>query len=268
MRSIRQFWASRRIGEDRVTLVRMGPLRLWLARAEREWGFAREQGTVSHILDIAQVPEEVIPDGLEWTTILFREAPREFRLRAVVPDRPLVVKPVHPVTFPAGESGVFFVFLPVFLELIFSGGQQEHSVGTIPTNQLSDTWFGTFEEGEFCYSLPFPASRELETSRIYPHHIVCPVEIENRSADHLVFEKLCLRPRYLSLYCGQHHLWGSRVEVHNEHRNKTSRLRYPRGAPEMESGLTLLSTPRENAEKNLHRFSFGNTFGRDIQFTR
>ncbi|NBD38497.1 MAG: hypothetical protein GVY10_08010 [Verrucomicrobia bacterium] len=268
MRSLRQFWTPRRIGEDRVTLARLGPLRLWLARAEKEWGFAREQGDLSHILDIAQVPEDVIPDRLEWTTILFREAPREFRLQAVVPDRPLVVKPVHPVTFPAGECGVFYVFLPVFLELVFITREREHVVATIPANPLSDTWFGTAKEGEFCYSLPFPASRDLASAEIYPHHIVCPVEIENRSAENLVFAKLCLRPRHLSLYCGQRFLWSSRVEVSNEHRSKRSILRYPRGAPAQESGLILLNSPQEKPEKNLQLFSFGNAFRDDIQFAR
>ena len=61
MRNLRQFWTPRRIGEDQVSLARLGPLRLWLARAEKEWGFALEYGESVDVLDLTLVPEDVVP---------------------------------------------------------------------------------------------------------------------------------------------------------------------------------------------------------------
>lgn len=268
MRSLQQFWTTRRIGEDRVTLARLGPLRLWLARAEMEWGYAEEQGELSHVVDIAQVPEDVLPDELDWTTVLFRTAPREFQLRPVVPDRPVVIKPLHPVTLPAGEAGRFFALIPVFVELVFTDGGSEHLLGTVASRILSDTWFGTPTEGEFAYSIPFPASRDFEELERYPHHIICPVEIENHSRDHLVFEKICLRPAYLSLYCGAENLWSNPVEVRNESRGRRSLVRYPHRPPEEAGDVTEVAVPQERAEKGLQRFTFGNAFSKDILLAR
>lgn len=265
MRSLQQFWSPRRIGEDRVTLARLGPLRLWLARAEKEWGYAVEYGELSHVLDIAQVPEDVLPETLDWTTVLFRTAPREFQLRPTVPDRPVVIKPLHGVTLPAGESSRFYALMPVFLELVFTEGRTEHVLGTLPSRVLSDTWFGTAQEGEFAYSIPFPATRDFGELERYPHHIICTVEIENHAKDHLAFEKICLRPQYLGLYCGSENVWSSPVEVRNESRSRTTTVRYPKKAPEEAGDLTEVAGPKERAEKGLQRFTFGNAFSKDLQ---
>ena len=62
MRSLQQLWSVRRMGEDRVTLTRVGRLRLWLARAEKEWGYAWYHGEEAGLMDMAQVPEDVVPD--------------------------------------------------------------------------------------------------------------------------------------------------------------------------------------------------------------
>ena len=199
MRSLQQFWSVRRIGEDRVTLVRLGPLRLWLARADKEWGLAHERGEADDVRDIAQVPVDVVPENLDWSNLLFSEAPREFCLRASVPDRPVVVKPSHPVSIPRGESGRFFVPVPVFLQVVVLSGRKEVELGTISTQCLSDTWFGTVTEGDLCYSVPMPASMDFESMQPHAHHIVFPVEVENHSEEKLVVEKLCLRTAYTTL---------------------------------------------------------------------
>ena len=268
MRSLQQFWAVRRIGEDRVTLARLGSLRLWLARAEKEWGFACEHAEASAIQDIAQVPEDVVPRGLEWTNMLFREAPREYAFRAVAPDRPVVVKPSYTVSIPPGEAGTFFVTVPVFVQIVLLNGAEEQVLGTVPSMTLSDTWFGSAVEGNLCYSLPKAAGMDIEGIDPLPHHIVCPLEVHNRSDELLVLEKLCLRPGYVGLYCGHNHLWSSVVRIQHEGLFNSTTIRYSGGQPAYEDGLIEISKPQKREEKGLNRLTFGSGFGKDIVFTR
>jgi hypothetical protein len=268
MRSLQQFWSVRRIGEDRVTLARLGALRLWVARADKEWGYAFEHGEPSTIQDIAQVPEDVVPRELEWTNMLFRDAPREFAFRAVTPDRPVVVKPAHPVSIPPGETGTFFVPVPVFVRMLLIEGREEQVLGTVPSRPLSDTWFGTTTEGVLCYSLPCPAGMDIGQLEPLPHQIICPLEVQNRSDDLLMFEKLCLRPGYVGLYCGNTHLWSSTIRIQNEGLFSSTTIRYGGGMPPFEEGLVQISKPEKREEKGLHRLTFSSGFSKDIVFTR
>ena len=232
MRSLQQFWSVRRVADDRVTLARLGPLRLWLARAEREWGYAVEHGEAgTEVMDIAQVPEDVVSRQLDWTNAAFREAPREFCLRAAVPDRSVVVKPEHPVTLPEGESATLFAPVPAFIQMVVLSGRREVVLGRIASRRLSDTWFGSPLEGELCYSLPRFATLDRDSLQVYPNEILCVLEIHNKSDEPLVLEKLCLRPGYVALYCGAQHLWASQVLIQHEDSFKGTQIRYPSGPP-------------------------------------
>jgi hypothetical protein len=268
VRNLRQFWTARRIGENRVTLARLGPLRLWLARADREWGFACEHGELSDVLDIAQVPEDVVPGSLDWNATLFAEAPREFLLKPTVPDRSVVVKPTYPVRIPVGESGTFFVLLPLFVRILVAAGKREQEIGVVPSRLLSDTWFGLPTDGEFCYSLPFPAERDIERLQPLPHHIVCPVEIRNQSSEDLKFEKLCFRPQYAAILCGDRHLWSTPVRILHEGHFKGATIRYLDHPPEFERDLLPVSKPVKREDRGLSRLTFSSGFSRDIIFAR
>ncbi len=268
MRSLQQFWTARRIGDDRVTLVRLGPLRLWLARADQEWGWACEHGECNEVMDIAQVPDDVVPGGLEWTSALFAEAPREFRLQPTVPDRPVVAKPEHPLLIPDGEAGLFFASVPVVVEIILVAGKREVVLGRVPSLRMSDTWFGPAVAGEFCYSLPAPARQALPEVEPFPHLIVCPLEIQNRSGEVLNFEKLCLRPEYLTLYCGAVHLWGGRVRIQHEGAFRGTSVRYIADPPEGEPNLSRIAAPLKREERGLSRLTFSPSFSGDVIFAR
>lgn len=266
MRSLQQFWSMRRIGEARVTLVRLGPLRLWLARAEKEWGFAFEQGEDGVVMDIAQVPEDVVPAKLDWDNTLFQSAPRDYCLRPTVPDRPVVIKPEHAIRIPPGESAQFFAMLPVFLQIVVALREKELVLGTIPSLRPSDTWFGTPYEGDLAYSLPHPASLDPDSLKPGPYQIVTPFELQNRSDEFLLFEKLCLRPQYLTLYSGMLHLWSSGVRIQHEGLFSSTHVRYSGTQPEYEDSLMLVAQPDRREEKGLHRLTFGSSFSRDIIF--
>jgi hypothetical protein len=266
MRSLKQFWTVRRIGEDRVTLARLGPMRLWLARAEREWGFAFHYGEEDHLMELAQVPEDVVPDDLEWVNMLFREAPREYRFDATVPDRPVVIRPMHPVTIAPGDCGEFYACLPLFVKITLMRGKTEQELGTVSSQMLSSSWFGDFRNGLLCYTGPVAASLELEGLSPDPNHILCSVMVENRSEETIYLEKLCLRPDNIGLFCGDTHLWGTAIRIQHEDGYASTTVRYAREAPRMEDGLVELAKPKKRSSTVLQHLSLSASFNNDIVF--
>lgn len=213
MRDLRQFWGIRRLAEDRIALVRLGSLRFWLARAEREWALASEVSETSDVADIAQVPSDVVPESLTWVRTLFKKAPRDFRMIAVVPDRPIVVAPSDEMQLPAGERVDLYCKLPIGLEVQVQEGKEWVPVGRIEHERLSDTWFGTPTAGELCYSIrePFALSPEDVSSRA--DGVLFRVQIENRHKAVLRLGAVCLRPALTRLHCGGEGLQAGRVRL-------------------------------------------------------
>lgn len=232
---------------------------------EGEWAYACEYGELSDIQDIAQVPFDVVPGELEWTRTVFSSAPREVRFQPTVPDRPLVVKPEHPVVIPVGETGVFYVLMPVFISIVVEDKGQETTLGTVPSRLLSDTWFGDPTAGHFCYSIPFPAERDFSALSPFPHHVVCPISIKNGSDEALSFEKFCLRASYVTLYCGNRHLWSSRVKIRHDGNFKGTSIRYEGVHPEMEEDALKVAPALNRAERGLHRLTFHSGFRNDFK---
>ena len=113
-----------------------------------------------------------------------------------------------------------------------------------------------------------PATMDRESIAFSPHQIVCPLAIQNRSDEVLVFEKLCLRPRHLGLYSGSTHLWSSIVRIQHEGIFMSTNVRYTADKPDWESGLLEITRPQRREEKGLQRLTFGSAFSRDIIFSK
>jgi len=257
MRNLRQFWTHRRLHDDRVLLCRLGPLRLWLARGDSFWRFAHTFGESQELLDISAVPSDVVPDALEWTQAHFKQPPQELLLLPAIPDRPVVVQTPFPVVLPAGQSTRFLVRIPVSVEVRVETGKEQVRLGTLPSQSLSDTWFGTPTEGTFCYALSDPTSPDLENLRPGPHHIVVPVGLRNASSVPLEFGRFCLRLGHAGLYCGDRHLWSSPVEILQEDPYKPASLEYAKSPPGEEGDLLELVKPSARGETTLRRLTFG-----------
>jgi hypothetical protein len=264
MRSLQQFWSTRRIGEDRVTLARLGQLRIWLARAEREWAIAHEFGESEDLMDIAQVPEDVVPSKLSWSDMVFPEAPRDFSFHACSPDRPVVVKPDRPIAIPPGHKGTFYAKFPVSVLIALNIGKKEVSLGNILSSALCDTWFGSMTEGDYCFALPHPATLDVEGLQPRPNEVVCPIEIDNNSDGTVIMEKFCLRTGQLRLFSGNTHLWSTGVRIQCEDLFRSISVRYSGKKPETGENLVEVSGARKKEETGLQRLGFATSFSKDL----
>ncbi len=237
MRSLRQFWSVRRIGEDRVTLARLGPLRLWLARADKEWGFASHYGEDAELMDFAQVPEDVVPEDLKWTNVLFRDAPRDYVFEAVAPPKPITIRTTGPIGIPRGESSVFYLAVPVFIRIrvILNGNSQ--TLGLISSEKLRRSWFGSQADGVSSYANPMELQLDLDRITRKPNQIIYRVEINNCSSKMLSFDKISLNFKKTGLYSGVENLWGSPVQIDYSGQNKECPVTYSDTVPGDEKDL-------------------------------
>ncbi len=246
MRSLQQFWTTRRIGEDRVTLTRLGPLRLWLARAEREWAYACHYGEGRDLMDLAQVPEDVVPDAMTWTTIGFGDAPRDYLFEGEIPHRPVSVKFNGPVGIPAGEEIRVFVAIPVFVRIRAISGSLSHNLGKVASDNLYRSWFGDPASGQLCHAARESVAFDPEDLELSPNSILCPISIRNDSPGSLLLNRLCLRMRKAGLYSGATHLWSSTARILYQGQNKDCQFRILEEMPAGEDNLQCLATPRES----------------------
>lgn len=281
MKANRDFWTIRTLPPDQVCLWRLGHLRLWILREESEWAVAAEQ-SAGDLIDCTFVPQDVCPKNLDWKIFAFGSVFSRFYLEPTAPDRPVVFSPDKPVTLPPGQGALYFARIPAFVKLFviteaagkeseapppasvkgYEQGKTEEPpnprtlLHTFASESLSDTWFGTAQEGELSYAARMSASRNLDDLSASPSHFVVPVELTNRSKIDLLFERLCLRLDRTALYAGQQHLWTSAVRVDYRGKEPLSQVTYLSGTPSFEPALRLLAEPATGGE-NLIRRSFG-----------
>jgi hypothetical protein len=264
MREIAQFYGPRTTAEGRVSLVRLGPLRLWVARARREWGLAVERGEALPLMDQAQVPPDVVPEALDWQFLVYDDSPAAWHIVPQLPNRPVVARCDHPVTVPPGQRVMFYALVPVTLE-VRVGGTPGIALATVRSEILSDTWFGTPVDGILCYALKASTIREREDCGALPHHAVCPFEIHNRGREPLSFDRLCLRTQHLALYSGHHFLWGSVVKIEYNGESGASQIRYGDEAPAWAPDAVRLAGPSKQAEQGLLRMTFNAHYANDLR---
>lgn len=249
---------------DRVIFFRLGRLKLWLARAEREWALAFEESSDTSLHSLSRIPMDVVPADLKWVRYGFRVAPNSFKLLPRTPDRPIVLRPPDLIHLPPGESLPLCAVFPAWVAVCFGDGDG-FNTAPVPSQILSDTWFGSREEGHLCYAIEHPIGDFESVGDARPSDIVCPVQIENQTKEDLVFERLCLRTSYLSLFAGRSHLWSTPVHIRYTEADPPARFEYPVQPPSHEVGLRRIHQGQPAEEKVFHRFVFGRRFGADFQ---
>jgi hypothetical protein len=131
------------------------------------------------------------------------------------PDRPLVVKPEHPFTLMRRAHARVYMRVPLWVRL--EAVEEEHGKGSllveVPTERLSETWWGDFRDGELAYWLTTSARRELRDELFEPHLVISTLQLENHSEGALPVEKLALRVEHLSIYEKEGRLWAEEVRV-------------------------------------------------------
>lgn len=252
----KNFWQPHALGPNDWRLWEAGTLRLWAKRQHSEWRVtscrtAEERGELNLGQDEAPPPEG------PWKRWAFAEEDALVTVSPAMPEMPLVVRPDAPIRIPQGNEVLFFVSVPVFLQL-YIGPAKKGLIHEEPTLVLSQTWFGDPTAGELCYALRTSGSRDLAGIKKGQHRAVCPVLIRNASDEELNFEKLCIRTMHVNIHRGLQRLWTEQIQVTYQGEKRFSEISYAKSPPAFEKILALLGTAREPAPRdNFIRKSFG-----------
>jgi len=216
-----------------------GELDLWLRRFAGEWHFAMERNVQDEDRPCHWICE-VAPAKLAWERWITGDNSVDVTLRPRPPDRSVVVRPEMAVRLQPGQSTVFFVGLPLWLEALAGPLEKPVTLQEFPSVQLSSSWFGSPQEGELAYAMRTNAHRSPESLLARPHRCICPLQVKNASDEMLAFERVCIRCQHLQVYRGTERFW-----------TNTVRLSYRTGFEDFEQVLDeverrMPATPRSN----------------------
>lgn len=199
----------------------------------------------------ADVPPEswlrwAVPEGMDLA------------LQPVLPDRPVVVSPEQPFFLPPGGRARVFVRIPLFVKVQTTGDVGESStLEEFPSVVLSDTWWGSFTEGDLGYWLETRARREITAELFSPHLAVCPFFLVNSSSQALPVERFAVRVAYLTLFGRGEAVWTDEVQVRYSGGPEGSEIRYTGKVPDDAGDVAPLADSREPAPRGFNARTFG-----------
>jgi len=198
---------------------------------------------------------ETQPEEEAWTRWATTDWPGDIVLVPALPDRLVVVKPDEEFRLLQGARARLLVRVPLWLE-VRTRDEAESAVVQIPTAVMSDTWWGTLEEGELGYWLPTRGRRKLSDADFQEHLCICPLQLENRSGEDLRVDKIALRMAHLSLYRQHQRFWSDVTRVRYLGEDTGSRLDIEGRPPAEAADAELLTEPRVELERGFTARTF------------
>jgi len=242
------FWKTTTIPPGDPRHWELGPLDLWVRHYDGEWQVAHQttdNNSLDHRSTVARPAD--FPLDKPYQRFAFDSPDKEgnFTLKPEFPDRSIVSKPLVNVMIPANSSASFYCGVPLWINLSVGIGEQSRHLCTVPTCNLSRTWFGTPRDGEPCYASSTKASRNFRELEPYQFRVICPVTIHNRCSESLPFERICMRVKHLKLFQGEQYLWSNEIRVTKSSPFEISQVTYSSTPPATEPILGELAPSKE-----------------------
>jgi hypothetical protein len=190
-----------------------------------------------------------------WTRWAMSDWDGKLALSPTFPDRPVVVEPEGAFGLVRGARARIYVRVPLWVQ-VAALGREHIPLMSVPTVTGSDTWWGTFEEGELCYWFHTSARRSVDDSLFQTHLAMCPVQLENRASDSFPVERIALRVGYLSLYSQAGRIWADETTVRYQGEAEGTHLDVAGVPPPEAPGAELLAPARLKTTRGLRAFTF------------
>jgi len=176
---------------------------------------------------------------------------QKITLQPAMSDRPIVCRPTITVVLLPKEEISLYVGLPLWLKLFVDDINKP--LFDIPTERISDTWFGpNSREGVMAYASH--ASEQLETQPLIKHGVRATVElkIKNQSDDMLILDKVSVPAPNLGLYVDNAgKFWTRRITIIREgDENASLTIDHEMSCGLADKALTLVTGPRDDLGKN------------------
>ena len=238
--------------------AQIGPIKLWFKYINDEMHFAYEHLS-EEITSIEELTDGKgdLPADLDWTRFVVGTKIDSLQLLPITPDRPVVVRPVLPLTLPPEQNAEFSVGIPLWIQILVHSNSKKLELAEVPSVIRSNIWFGDTLSGELCYSLKTRARREFEDIEDQPFRMTCPVKIFNRSEENLRVERFCIRVEHLKILVQNNQLWTNEVSIDFQGENEVSKIDYGRKSSRHGSKCELLNKPRNPIRESLWAKSIG-----------
>ncbi len=230
------------VGETRTG--EWGTLRLILRRTAGELWIQQQRS-----------PEPTDPDQGDWMRFAV-PADGAVSIRPAMPDRMLVVSHEHRYHLPPRRDANVYVRIPLFVQIVMAHRRLDTVLLDLPSIVLSDTWWGSFTEGEVAYWLSTSARAAVDDTLFLPHVGMCPLRLVNESTTSLPVERFALQVAHLSLFSDGKRNWTDEVQVRYEDSPDGSEIRYGDEPPAEAGPADLLASPRVRAGRRLHVRTF------------
>lgn len=250
-------WDEFQIENGKTINLIIGSLSIWIERRGEEYLFAwaYSDENVKALSGIQVKDAGDVPEDLSWNRYFVQDPSTKLQLVPTLPERAVVVSPEFPVKLAPNANVLFFISIPLWVQ-IMTGSKKGVQFLEIPSQVLSNTWFGDSMTGELCYALKTRALRTLEEHGDHTPRIICPVRILNRGYDPLDFQSLCVHVEHLRVYGSAEHLWSNDVTITYKGDEQPSEIRYVDKVPKHEKKCVLLSPERVPTQKNILIKSF------------
>lgn len=196
--------------------------------------------------------------SVKWRRWCFESKPNSLTIHPIMPDRPLLVFTSDLINLPVDAKAVLYVSIPVVVKAFVKAKYLESVLCSVPSQKLSNSWFGTPMEGELCYALKSLAQREANEVEWSDHTAICPVEIYNHSKAPFQIERLCIRPSFFNIYASSMRLWTNRVAFTYRGDSEMSKIDYRQDPPEELSNPVKLVDAAEAVPHGIVRRTFSN----------
>lgn len=233
-------WGEHELAKTKIRSFAIGDLQLWCKQKKNEIHIATLRGS-SNEESLSQ--SENPPENVTWSRWALKKEHSKIRISPIFPDRPIVVKLESQLKINLKAQAKIYLRVPIWLKIELAN-RDATALVELPTVTLSNTWFGTFADGELCYWITSGARQEIEPDPDRPFMAICPIVLINNSERDLVVEKICLRVTNLSLFFDETQLWADETRITYKGEEATSQIDFSARPPLEAPQARLLSLAR------------------------
>lgn len=240
-------WGEHDLSDEKMCSFSIGDLQFWCQRIKSEIRLAHSRRSAD---EANETESENPPENITWSRWALKKEYAKIRISPIFPDRPIVVKPESPFKINLKAQAKIYIRVPIWIKIELTN-RDSTVLFELPTVTLSNTWFGSFADGELCYWISSGTRLEIEPDPDRPYLAICPIVLFNYSESDLKVEKICLRVSNLSLFFDETQLWADETTITYKGEDATSQIDFSGKSPSEALKAGLLCPPRIPAKKGL-----------------
>ena len=182
---------------------------------------------------------------------------RDLFLSPLLPDKSVVVRPVHTLQIVPGSQMFSYISIPLTPTLALHTARKGFdTLVRFKGSGLSLTWFGDPVSGESAYAINTPIYGGGSWEDGGPWEAYCPLVIRNDSTDILSFKKMVLRVPFLSLFAWDGGFITNGLTISFRGRSQVSQIQISKEPPVIDRDLHRYRGPQKKKDSLILRRSF------------